>query len=86
MDLFEWEVRIQAFHNQAYVAMCNRVGREDHLNFCGESLLAGPYGELCCKADAAEQLVLADVPMEEIPTVRSLKTWLALAKEVGPVY
>ena len=86
MELFEWEVRIQAFHSQVYVAMCNRVGPEDHLTFCGESLVAGPYGELVCKADASEQLVVTDVPTDEIRTVRSLKTWLALAKEVGPVY
>ena len=86
MELFEWEVRIQAFHSQVYVAMCNRVGQEDHLNFCGQSLAAGPYGELVCKADEAEQIVYTDLPLEEIPTVRSLKTWLALAKEVGPVY
>lgn len=32
------------------------------------------------------QLALCDVPLEEIRTVRSWKTWLALAKEVGPVY
>ena len=86
MELFEWEVRIQAFHSQVYVAMCNRVGPEDHLTFCGESLVAGPYGELVYKADASEQLVVTDVPTDEIRTVRSLKTWLALAKEVGPVY
>ena len=86
MELFEWEVRIQAFHSQVYVAMCNRVGQEDHLNFCGQSLLAGPYGELVFKADEAEQIAFVDVPTEEIKTVRSLKTWLALAKEVGPVY
>jgi predicted amidohydrolase len=86
MELFEWEVRIQAFHSQVYVAMCNRVGPEDHLNFCGESLVAGPYGELAGKADRSEQLFFADVPTGEIRTVRSLKTWLALAKDVGPVY
>lgn len=86
MELFEWEVRIQAFHSQVYVAMCNRVGPEDHLNFCGESLVAGPYGELVGKADRSEQLFFADVPTGEIRTVRSLKTWLALAKDVGPVY
>ena len=86
MELFEWEVRVQAFHNQVYVAMCNRVGPEDHLYFCGESLVAGPYGELAGKAGRSEQLFFADVPTGEIRTVRSLKTWLALAKDVGPVY
>ena len=29
MELFEWEIRVQAMQNQIFVAMCNRVGRED---------------------------------------------------------
>ena len=82
MELFAWEVRIEAFHSQIYVAMCNRVGQEDHLNFCGESLLAGPYGELLHKADASEQLVVVDVPVDEIDSVRRLKPWLEIARSV----
>lgn len=28
MEMFEWEVRVQAMENQVFVAMCNRVGKE----------------------------------------------------------
>ena len=39
MELFEWEIRVQAMQNQIFVAMCNRVGREDGMDFAGESLI-----------------------------------------------
>ena len=82
MEFFEWEVRVEAFHSQVYIAMCNRVGKEDHLRFCGESLLAGPYGELLFKADDSEGLFIVDVPTGEIAGVRKLKPWLEIARAV----
>lgn len=46
LELFEWEIRVQAFQNTVFAAMCNRVGTEDEMAFAGQSLLAGPGGEL----------------------------------------
>ena len=28
LEMFEWEMRVQAYQNQTFVAMCNRVGKE----------------------------------------------------------
>lgn len=42
LDLFAWEVRVQAFQNTVFVAMCNRVGQEGRMEFAGQSLLAAP--------------------------------------------
>lgn len=78
LELFEWEVRVQAFQSTAYVAMCNRVGLEGDLVFAGQSLLAGPDGSLIYKADNKEQLVLLDVPMEAAARERAARPWLAL--------
>lgn len=78
LELFEWEVRVQAFQSTAYVAMCNRVGPEGDLVFAGQSLLAGPDGSLIYKADNKEQLVLLDVPMEAAARERAARPWLAL--------
>ena len=50
MELFEWEIRVQAMQNAVFVAMCNRVGREDAMDFAGQSLVADPYGNLVVKA------------------------------------
>ena len=78
MELFEWEVRVQAFQSTTYVAMCNRVGPEGGLIFAGQSLLAGPDGNLLYKADHQEQMVLLDVPLETAARERAARPWLSL--------
>ncbi len=42
--LYEAEVRVAAFQNGYFVALCNRVGREESLDFAGESFVCGPDG------------------------------------------
>lgn len=37
-EMFEWEVRVQAFQNSVAIAMCNRVGVEGEMDFAGESM------------------------------------------------
>lgn len=76
MELYEWEIRVQAFQNQCYIAMCNRVGPEKDLVFAGESLVSAPTGELLCKADGNERLCLIDVPLHLVRSVREKKNWL----------
>ena len=78
MELFEWEIRVQAFQNTVFVAMCNRVGQEGALTFAGQSLLAGPNGELLYQAGAEEQLILVDVPLESAAAARTARPWLSL--------
>lgn len=61
MELFEQEIRVQAFQNSVYAAMANRVGVEDEMYFAGESLVVSPEGTTLIKADATERLVLAEI-------------------------
>lgn len=35
LEMFEWEMRVQAMQNQIFIAMCNRVGTEDAMQFAG---------------------------------------------------
>ena len=58
MELFEWEIRVQAMQNQIFLAMCNRVGREDGMDFAGESLIVHPNGDVIYKTDDREQLIV----------------------------
>ena len=63
--LYEAEMRVAAFQNGYYVALCNRVGREERLTFAGESFVCDPAGSviaraasgtpdlLCCEIDLA---------------------------------
>lgn len=78
LELFAWEVRVQAFQNTVFAAMCNRVGREDAVTFAGQSLLAAPNGDLLFRAGDREELLLLDVPLAEAAQERAARPWLDL--------
>lgn len=61
MELFEQEIRVQAFQNSVYIAMANRVGKEDQMVFAGESLTVSPEGQTLKKADHREQLLFVEI-------------------------
>ncbi len=78
LEMFEWELRVQAFQNNVFIAMCNRVGREDKMDFCGQSLVVSPEGDVLFKADGTEQLVgvkldlsLAEVSRRKRPYINT---------------
>jgi predicted amidohydrolase len=78
LELFDWEVQVQAFQNTVFVAMCNRVGQEDAMTFAGGSLLAAPDGTLCHKVGEGQALVLVDVPLAQVAQQRQARPWLHL--------
>lgn len=81
-ELFSWEMRIQAFQNCCYVAMCNRCGTEaapgstEGLRFPGNSLVAGPEGELVGTSGTEEGLFVADIDLSRPAKIRKTRTWL----------
>ena len=65
LEMFEWEIRVQAMQNQVFIAMCNRVGVEGSMEFAGESIVVDPMGNVLTKADHTEQLVVCSVDLEK---------------------
>ncbi len=62
--LYEAEMRVAAFQNGYYVALCNRVGKEDALTFAGESFVCGPDGTVAARAPSQEDhILIADVDL-----------------------
>jgi N-carbamoylputrescine amidase len=60
--LYEGEMRVAAFQNGYYTALCNRVGQEDCLNFAGESFVCDPNGEVIARASQArDEILYADL-------------------------
>jgi N-carbamoylputrescine amidase len=60
--LYEAEMRVAAFHNGYFTALCNRVGKEDCLDFAGESFVCGPDGAVMARAaKSADQILYADI-------------------------
>ena len=80
MELFEWEIRVQAMQNEVFVAMCNRVGLEGGMDFAGESLVADPEGNLVCKADDREQLVTVTLDLAKARQRQEKVPWLKLRR------
>ena len=79
-ELFQWEVKIQAFQNSAYVAMCNRVGREDRMDFCGESIVADYNGDTVALAGNEETLLFAEVDLPAAAAARQRKPYTSLRR------
>jgi N-carbamoylputrescine amidase len=62
--LYEGEMQVAAFQNGYFVALCNRVGREECLTFAGESFVCDPAGRVTARAGSLEETILyADVDL-----------------------
>ena len=79
-ELFQWEIKIQAFHSSVYVAMCNRVGLEDGMDFSGESIVADYNGNTVALADDVETLLFAQVDLPAAAETRRRKPYISLRR------
>lgn len=80
LEMFEWELRVQAMQSSVYIAMCNRVGKEDNMNFVGQSIIADPNGDVVVKANNVEQILYAEINLEQSSIVRNEKTYFSLRR------
>jgi len=70
LEIFEWEIRVQAYQNGTALAMCNLAGEERDRVFAGRSVLADADGGLLVKADSEEGLIFAEVDLDESAGLR----------------
>ncbi len=56
--LFEAELQVAGFQNGYFTALCNRVGREEELEFDGRSFVTAPDGRILSQAPAGEDFIL----------------------------
>jgi len=71
-----WEVaqRAHSVANGVFVAAVNRVGREDHIRFWGQSFVCDPFGRLLARAGSSEEEVLV-VPCERSRVEQVRRDW-----------
>ena len=79
-EMFEWELRVAAMQNSVIVAMCNRVGVEGDMDFSGESIVVGVNGDVIAKADDQEQLLYAEISLNDVKSYREKQNYLALRR------
>jgi len=64
--LHEAEMRVAAFQNGYFTALCNRVGEEEHLTFAGESFVCGPDGRVLARAgEGTDEVLHCEVDLAE---------------------
>jgi predicted amidohydrolase len=64
--LYEAEMRVAAFQNGYFTALCNRVGKEERLDFAGESFVCGPDGVVIARAgQGTDEILYAEVDLRE---------------------
>ena len=79
-EMFEWELRVQAFQSSVAIAMCNRVGVEGEMVFSGESIVVDENGNVIKKADDTEQILYAEIDLEKSKKVRAQRPYTQLRR------
>lgn len=80
LEIFMWEVRVDAFRNSVSIAMCNRVGSEGKMVFAGQSVVVDADGNVITNADATEQLIYADIDLHRSSELRKKKPYTDLRR------
>jgi predicted amidohydrolase len=73
-------MKIAAFQNCVFIAMCNRVGVEHKIDFSGQSIVVDPNGDIVVKADDSEQILYADIDFNDINKSREMRPYLKLRR------
>ncbi|MBT8377783.1 MAG: carbon-nitrogen hydrolase family protein [Ignavibacteria bacterium] len=75
--LYEAELRVSAFQNGYFTALCNRVGKEECLTFAGESFVCNPAGSVIAKAKTdVEEILYCEVNLQEVKSSHAKKLFL----------
>ncbi len=71
-----WRTLLQAraIENQVFVAAVNRVGKEGKAEFFGHSMVVNPLGEIMVEGEEREQILIADIDLEQVEKVRTRMT------------
>ena len=72
---------IQAFQNSVSIAMSNRVGCEEEMDFSGESIVIDANGNVIAKADDKEQILYVDIDLSESKRVRGERPYTNLRRK-----
>lgn len=75
--LFEAELRVAAFQNGYFTALCNRVGPEPQLTFAGESFVCDPAGRVLARAArGTDEILHCDLDLAEVPASHARRLFL----------
>ncbi|MBH0086531.1 carbon-nitrogen hydrolase family protein [Psychrobacter sp. SCQQ22] len=70
------QIRARAMDNQCFVACINRSGVEETLHYCGNSIVAGPDGEVLGRLGLAAGSMIVDIDLACIDESRTHQNYL----------
>ncbi len=75
--LYEAEMQIAAFQNGFFTALCNRVGKEEKLEFSGESFVCNPDGKVIARAGSqTEEILYCNIDLSKVQHSSARKLFL----------
>ncbi len=75
--LYEAEMRVAAFQNGFFTALCNRVGPEQELHFAGESFVCDPAGRVIARAGTdTEEILFCNLDLGAIENSHARRLFL----------
>lgn len=75
--LYEAEMRVAAFQNGYFTALCNRVGKEPKLEFAGESFVCDPDGNVLARAGkGTDEILFCDIDLDRIQQSHAKRLFL----------
>ena len=81
LEMFGWELCVDAFRNSVSVAMCNRVGSEGGMVFAGQSMIVDANGNVIAKADDTERIIYAELSLHRSSELRKKKPYTDLRRK-----
>jgi N-carbamoylputrescine amidase len=75
--LYEAEMRVAAFQNGYFTALCNRVGKEPKLEFAGESFVCDPDGNVIARAaKGTDEILFCDIDLSRVQKSHARRLFL----------
>ena len=64
-------LKARAIENQCYILGLNRVGTSNGLNYCGDSMIVSPLGEVLCHNFNNEGLIISNIDKSKVEELRN---------------
>jgi predicted amidohydrolase len=67
---WEFLARCRAYENGVFAIVVNRVGKEDEMEYFGNSIIVSPRGEVLAKGGSTDEIVSTEIDLEEVSKTR----------------
>ncbi|MGN0364125.1 MAG: carbon-nitrogen hydrolase family protein [Bilifractor sp.] len=81
LDIFEAEVVAEAYQNNVFIAMCNKVGLEGEMDFAGQSVVVDCDGHILYRADDREGLHIVEIDLLKVRESRKRRPYLSVLNQ-----